>query len=272
MASFLQNLINNATNSMSEGIKKRVDDGTFNRLASDFGRDINSLGAGMASIVDMAEKAFGNLKAKAAEAKAEREQERAERRAAQEERDRKAEQLRAERLAAMEQERDSECQPVSSAEDEDGEPYETPIPVPDDFMERLARDFDIQDEGDLEALCLVRLTAQTALFFANVDGDYTEREHKAIECFKEMTCDYLDGMEENAMDACEFVFDGVDRPCTINDIIAMTHRFTDGMDEKNREHVLACIDQIAAEVIEADTRDDTRTEDYYNMWRKEFGL
>lgn len=269
---FLQNLINNATNSVSEGIKKRVEDGTFNKMATDFGNDVKGLGAGMVSIVDMAEKAFGNLKAKVAKSKAEREQERAERRAAQEERDRKAEQLRAERLAAMEQKRDSECQPVSSAEDEDGEPYEIPIPVPDDFMERLARDFDIQEEGDLESLCLVRLTAQTALFFANVDGDYTEREHEAIERFKEMTCDYLDGMGENAMDACEFVFDGIDRPCTINDIIAMTHRFTDSMDEKNRETILGCIDQIAAEVVEADTRDDMLTEDYYDQWRSEFGL
>jgi hypothetical protein len=52
----------------------------------------------------------------------------------------------------------------------------------------------------------------------------------------------------------------------------MTHRFTDGMDEKNREHVLACIDQIAAEVIEADTRDDMLTEDYYDQWRQEFGI
>lgn len=272
MASFLQNLINNATNSMSEGIKKRVEDGTFNRLASDFGRDINSLGAGMASIVDMAEKAFGNLKAKAAEAKAEREQERAERRAAQEERDRKAEQLRAERLAAMEQERDSECQPVSSAEDEDGEPYETPIPVPDDYMERLARDFDIQNEDDLHMLCLTRLTAQTALFFANCDGDYTEQESEQIDTFKEMVYEYLDGMEENSTDAIEFLFDGIERPCTIHDIMAMTHRFTDEFDDKDRIGTLESIDWLVSKIIEANRRDDTRTEDYYNMWRKEFGL
>ena len=91
---FLQNLINNATNSVSEGIKKRVEDGTFNKMATDFGNDVKGLGAGMVSIVDMAEKAFGNLKAKVAKSKAEREQERAERRAAQEERDRKEEEER----------------------------------------------------------------------------------------------------------------------------------------------------------------------------------
>ena len=69
MASFLEKLINNATNSMSEGIKKRVEDGTFNRMASDFGRDISSLGAGMVSIVNMAENAFGKLKGKVTDAK-----------------------------------------------------------------------------------------------------------------------------------------------------------------------------------------------------------
>ena len=67
-------MINNATNSVSEGIKKRVEDGTFNKMATDFGNDVKGLGAGMVSIVDMAEKAFGNLKAKVAKSKAEREQ------------------------------------------------------------------------------------------------------------------------------------------------------------------------------------------------------
>ena len=157
MASFLQNLINNATNSMSEGIKKRVDDGTFNRLASDFGRDINSLGAGMVNLVSKAEGVFGKLKDKVAEAKAKREQERAERKAEQEDRERKAEQLRAERLAMIEK---GESEPS-----DDEEPYVAPIALPDDYMERLARDFDIQNEDDLHMLCLTRLTAQTALFF-----------------------------------------------------------------------------------------------------------
>lgn len=264
MASFLQNLINNATNSMSEGIKKRVDDGTFNRLASDFGRDINSLGAGMANLVSMAEGAFGKLKNKVSEAKANREQERAERKAEQEERERKAEQLRAERLAMMEKD---ESEP---SDDEDS--YVAPIALTDEFMERLARDFDIQSEDDLHALCLTRLTAQTALFFANCDGDYTEQERQSIETFKEMVYEYLDGMEEGSADAIEFLFDGIERPYTIHDIMVMTHRFTDGLDEKDRMETLESIDWLVSKIIEADRRDDMRTEDYYDQWRQEFRL
>ena len=273
MASFLQNLINNATNSMSEGIKKRVDDGTFNRLASDFGRDISSLGAGMANLVSMAEGAFGKLKNKVAEAKANREQERAERKAEQEERERKAEQLRAERLALMEKEQQSCPAPAeASSENDEEEPYVAPIALTDGFMERLARDFDIQSEDDLHMLCLTRLTAQTALFFANCDGDYTEKEREQIDIFKEMVYDYLDGMEEGSSDAIEFLFDGLDRPCSFDDILAMTHRFTDGLDEKSRLQSLESIDWLGNQIMNADKRQDMRTEDYYNMWRREFGL
>ena len=154
MASFLKNLINKATNSMSEGINKRVEDGTFNRLASNFGKGISNLGAGMVSIVSMAENAFGKVKDKVSKAKADREQERAERRAEKEERERKAEQLRAERLAMMEQE------VVSSGQADDEDDYVAPIALSDDFMERLARIFDIEDECDLHMLCVTRLTAQ----------------------------------------------------------------------------------------------------------------
>ena len=263
----MKNLINNATNSMSEEIKKRVDDGTFNRLASDFGRDINSLGAGMVNLVSKAEGVFGKLKDRVAEAKANREQERAERKAEQEERERKAEQLRAERLAMMEQEAEA-----SGQSDDDEDDYVAPIALTDDFMERLARDFDIQNEDDLHMLCLTRLTAQTALFFANCDGDYTEQESEEIETFKEMVYEYLDGMEENSTDAIEFIFDGIERPCTIHDIMAMTHRFTDELDDKDRIGTLESIDWLVSKIIEANRRDDTRTEDYYNLWRKEFGL
>ena len=262
MASFLQNLINNATNSMSEGIKKRVDDGTFNRLASDFGRDINSLGAGMVNLVSIR---YEEQKKREAEIERQRQEEERRRRIAeQEERERKAEQLRAERLAMIEKE--------ESEPSDDEEPYVAPIALPDDYMERLARDFDIQNEDDLHMLCLTRLTAQTALFFANCDGDYTEQESEEIETFKEMVYEYLDGMEENSTDAIEFLFDGIERPCTIHDIMAMTHRFTDELDDKDRIGTLESIDWLVSKIIEANRRDDTQTEDYYNLWRKEFGL
>ena len=249
---------------MSEGIKKRVDDGTFNRLASDFGKGIDSIGAGMVNLVGKAEGIFGKLKDKVAEAKANREQERAERQAEQEERERKVEQLRAERLAMIEN---------GGPEPSDGEePYVAPIALPDDYMERLARYFEIDNENDLHMLCLTRLTAQTALFFANCDGDYTEQEREQIETFKEMVYEYLDGMEENSTDAIEFLFDGIERPCTIHDIMAMTHRFTDELDDKDRTGTLESIDWLVRKVLEANRRDDTRTEEYYNRWHSEFGL
>lgn len=251
---------------MSEGINKRVEDGTFNRLASKFSKDLSSLGAGMVSVVSMAENAFGKLKDKVSEAKANREQERAERKAEKEERERKAEQLRAERLAMMKQKAET---PEQTDDEED---YVAPIALTDEYMERLARTFDIQDENDLHMLCLTRLTAQTALFFANCDGDYTEQERENIERFKDMVYDYLDGMNEGSSDAIEFLFDGLDQPCTIDDIMTMTHRFTDELEEKDRKGTLEAIDWLVKKIIDADEREDTRTMEYYYMWRKEFGL
>ncbi len=266
MASFLQNLINNATNSMTEGINKRVEDGTFNRLASKFSKGINSLGAGMVSIVNMAENAFGKVKDKVSQAKSDREQERAERRADKEERERKAEQLRAECLAMMEQ------GVVASGQSDDECDYVSPIALSDDFMDRLARIFDIQDEDDLHMLCLTRLTAQTALFFANCDGDYTEKERENIERFKDMVYEYLDGMSEGSSDAIEFLFDGIDRPCTIDEIMSMTHRFTDNLDDKDRKETIESIDWLVSQIVEADERADMQTDEYYKMWIKEFKL
>lgn len=265
MASFLQNLINNAANSMSEGIKRRVEDGTFNRMASDFGRDINSLGAGMVSIVSMAENAFGKLKGKVADAKTKHEERAAERQQAEEQRRQQDEQERSARLAQLEQEQTER----QTTDDEDDGEWELGITPTDEFMERLGKAYEVEDE-DLRLFCVARLTAQTALFFANCDGDYTDKERDCVENFKEMIFQNINNLGEGGWDAVDSIFDEINRPYTIDDIITMTHRLVDSMDKDDRMSYLESIDYLASQIVEADVREDTNTEDCYEQWRREF--
>lgn len=274
MGTFLKNLINNAANSVSEGIKKRIDDGTFNRMAENVGEGVNSLAAGMVSIVGMAEKAFGSLKDKAADMKTKYD-ERAERQQAEkEQRQREAAEERAAQLAAMEQER-AERQAAGT---DDGYKYEFGVTPIDDHIARLAELFDLTDE-DVTLFGMARLTAIVGLFFANCDGNYTKRERDCVEAFEQMLIDESfanavyedeDGKERELYTSD--LFDNIERPYTIGDIIEMTHRLVDDMSETDRKSALESIDYLASQIVEADVREDTNTEDYYEQWRREFGI
>lgn len=272
MAQFLKNLISNAANSVSEGIKKRVDDGTFNRMASDFGDDVSSLAAGMVSIVGMAEKAFGKLKDKASDVKTQMDERAEERRLKEEQREQQRAAEREAQLAAREQAA-AEHKANGEADAEDGyKPGVTPL---DDHIARLANLFWL-DDGDIKCFGMARLTVQTALFFACCDGDYTKRERKCVEAFIDMFCTETQGIEIEDEDGVTHelrirsVFDGVERPYTIDEIIQLTHRLVDDMSDSDRNDAINLIDYLAQEVVEADNREDTVTEDYYEQWRSEF--
>lgn len=272
MGNFLKNLINNAANSVTEGIKKRVDDGTFNRLASDFGNDVNSLAAGMVSIVGMAEKTFSKLKNKASDAKTHFD-ERAERlQAEKEQREHEAAEKRAAQLAAIEQEHARQ-----QSDNNDDDKYVPGVEPVDDYIARLANVFYLDDE-DITCYGMTRLTLKVGLFFANCDGNYTARERQCIEDFKEMVAEHMSGfeMEDDNGQTLEFhpydLFDDIDQPSTIADIIQMTHRLVDGMSADDRKSTLEALDYLASQIVEADVRDDETTEVYYDDWRREFGL
>jgi len=273
MASFLEKLINNATNSMSEGIKKRVEDGTFNRMASDFGRDISSLGAGMVSIVNMAENAFGKLKGKVTDAKTKFEEHAERRQAEKEEREREYAEERARRLAALEQKRD-EGQSNGDVTDNSYVPGVTPV---DDYFVRVAKLFELNDD-EIKLYGLARLTVKTSLFFANCDGDYTKRERECVEDFKDMIAAemVLYEVEDENGETIEFnsdvIFDNIEQAYTIDDIIRSTHRLVDDMSEDDRRNAIDSIDYLVSDIVKADKRNDTRTEDFYDLWRQEFGL
>lgn len=210
---------------------------------------------------------FCKLKGKVADVKTGFEERSAKRKQEEQERQYQAEQERTEQLAAMERER-AERQASGDGDDDEWELGITPT---DEFMERLGKAYEVEDE-DLRLFCVARLTAQTALFFANCDGDYTDKERDCVENFKEMIFQNINNLGEGGWDAVDSIFDEIDRPYTINDIITMTHRLVDAMDKDDRMSYLESIDYLASQIVEADVREDTNTEDYYEQWRREFGI
>lgn len=256
----------NASTSVSEGIQKRIDDGTFNRMAEGMGKGLSSMMGGMATVVGMAETAFAKLKDKATSKETGREDF---------------------NPSHYYQQPATEPQPVLMEEpvrNVHGVEYESPQPqrlavdiseVDNNFMQRLIEKYDLEGDNYATYLESIRLTAQIGIFFAACDGDFTQREFDCIKQFKEMTYDYCDRVDYEDVDGNEGcpideIFDDIDYPYTIDDIIALTHHLIDPMGEKERRESLEYINELAQQVVEADDRDDTVTDDYYYRWRKEF--
>ncbi|MBP5497989.1 MAG: hypothetical protein J6X81_01275 [Muribaculaceae bacterium] len=263
---FLQNLISKAATNMSEGIQKRVNDGTFNRMAEGVGSGINNVATGMVSIVNMAEKAFGKLKDKAADVTADL-KERVEKHKQEEaDRQKEAEQQRAAQFAAME--------PQQAGNIEELKPAAIPT---DDYIARLAKTFRLSDE-DIVLYGTARLTAQTALFFANCDGNYSDSELLCVENFREMINASLPDVVADDDNGNEFefhvdeLFEDINRPYTIEEIIGMTHRLVDNMDAESRQIALERIGDLANQIVNAEARPDMTTANYYAQWRSEFGI
>lgn len=245
MASFLERLINNAANSVNEKIKEKVENGSFNRMAEGVGSGVSSLAAGMTRLIGMATKAFGEQREKSSKSS--------------------FYDVREEYEKAP-----SRPRTYLADDDEAGLVTESGMKVTDHFMARLAKKYEEFDDGDLSLLCMARLTVQTGLFFACCDNDYTARERERIEDYKEMVLDNIDGLTEDGWDALNHVFDDIEQPYTIDDIIRMTHRLVDDLDSKDYKRVIGCIDELIQAVLEADVRDDTIEKDYYDQWRREF--
>lgn len=255
MASFLERLINNAANSVNEKIKEKVENGSFNRMAEGVGSGVSSLAAGMTRLIGMATKAFGEQRENTSKSSFYDEKDEYEKTPSQ---------------PRSYQKVPSQPRTFLADDDETGLVTESGLKVTDHFMAQLANRYEEFDDGDLSLLCMARLTVQTGLFFACCDNDYTARERERIEDYKEMVLDNIDGLTEDGWDALNHVFDDIEQPYTIDDIIRMTHRLVDNLDSKDYKRVVGCIDELIQAVLEADVRDDTIEKDYYDQWRREF--
>lgn len=253
MASFLENAINNAANKISGKIKEKIEDGSVNRMAEDFGNDINSLAAGMAGLVAMAGKAFGKLRGRDTDDN---------------------------RPSKANDDADYE-RPAQAYNNADyarpaREDYERParhreatgdVELLDAFMARLGKQYVIEGE-DVYFMGMARLMVLTGLFFANCDGIITKRERQCIDGFKDwfqedcQSCTYDSG-------AVEHLFDDLEQAYTIDEIIEMTRWALSGLNAQDRKGLLDDMDHFIREVIETDLHDGTEEEDYYKIWRRE---
>lgn len=273
MASFLKNLITNAANSVSEGIKKRIEDGTFNRMAEGVDKGVNNVAAGMISIVGLAEKAFNKLSGKKDEAEGQTAPDAAEQQAAPETSNfceqaaNPVPPVVPESVTAPESPTapDGVDDPEST---ENLDPYAI-LPPEELFIDnqmKILADENGLDEDEVKLLSMARLTVQTALFFANCDGNYTKKEKEFVVDFESMICGNMVGIG----DSLERVFDNIERPYTIEEIILMTRRLMGRMDEQGKKDLIESVHYLLKQILEVNTTPGTKVDEYYAIWRREF--
>ena len=241
MSSFLEKFIKNASESVNEGIKKRIENGTFNNMAEGVGKGVDKVAAGLLNVIGLAEKAFQKIKKPSAP---------------------EGEPTEAPTEASHLTSQPTVI-PASNEEDEEYEPGKTPS---DDFMEKLAKEYEL-DDFEIEHFGMARLMAQTGLFFAQSDGNYTPQER---ECIKNLERMFIDCTDDVNYDALYRVFEGIDRPYTFEEIISMTHRLVDDITEKNRKIILDGISGFIREIVGKNPHEGTTESDFYQAWCREF--
>ena len=272
----LKDFISNAASSANESIQKKIDDGTFNRMAAGVGKGIGKMAGGLVSLVGMAENAFGKLKDSVTGQPAEGQEipvgqpmpatapaETPETPASE---------------AATAPMPETPVAPLAAAPatqpepeaDEDYQPGVTPL---DEHLERLAREYELEDD-EITLLGMARLSALTGLFFARCDGYCSPRENECVEDFKQLIYQNFYAVDSDALD---HLFDDMDRILTIDEIVAMTHRLIDPMEAEDRAGVIEGVDHLIQEVIAAepepqnpDAPRSSAEQENYAIWWREF--
>lgn len=117
-------------------------------------------------------------------------------------------------------------------------------------------------------LQVVRLMAETGLFFANVDGIYQDRERRFIE-------DYVHGIEEIGditPEEKQWVYGALDKKYSLDDIIRDTRRLLDGFEEIERQQILKSMKGFIKKVIKADGHVHPLEHANFLLWKQAFGV
>lgn len=248
MASSIEEFINRTATNINKGIKEKIEDGSFNRLGEGLGEGVNSIAAGMVRFIGMAKDAFSKLNEKA-EAIGKP----------------KATQATGDVPPPPPAPLQTPPPPfVASNQQEIVNKQPTPA---DDFITRLATEYELEDQ-EVSLFSMARLTAQTGLFFANSDGNYSIHERQCIQDFQRMITDNVDGVNR---DALKHIFDNIEYPYTLDEILQMTHALVDGMEREERENVINNLDDFINQVMESGIQEGTQEASYYQCWCQEFG-
>ena len=115
---------------------------------------------------------------------------------------------------------------------------------------------------------VVKLMAQTGLFFANCDGNYDQRERDFIENF-------ISGIEKVGdiePELKQSLKDSLCQQYTFDQIVSDTKELTDGFNDDERKVILITIDQFINDVVKLDGELCQKEKSNYENWQKEFGL
>ncbi len=112
------------------------------------------------------------------------------------------------------------------------------------------------------------LTAKAGLFFANCDGNFSEKENEFIE-------GYISSIEEVGEIPAELkaeVRDTLNHAYTLDGIIAETNNLVSGFNDDERKAILFTLRQFIMKVISADARVKTKEVENYDKWIEAVGF
>ena len=115
---------------------------------------------------------------------------------------------------------------------------------------------------------VIKLMAQTGLFFANVDGQYDSKEQEFIENF-------IAGIEQIGELEPELkadVTDSLNHSYELPAIIEATKDLVDGFSEQERAAILGSIQSFIERVINIDGEVHPAEAENFNQWKVAFGI
>lgn len=114
---------------------------------------------------------------------------------------------------------------------------------------------------------VVKLMAKTGLFFANADGQYSDREAQYLN-------DFIGGIEQiGDLDEAlrQEVKGALGHAYTHEEIFAETEALLDGFNSDERKAIVASIRGFINKVIRADGKVHPTEEAHYKAWKEAFG-
>ncbi len=109
----------------------------------------------------------------------------------------------------------------------------------------------------------IKLMAKAGLFFANCDGNFSQRERDFIEAFLQNIQEVGDIEDELKND----INDSLNHTYTIEGIIEDTKQLVDGFNEDERKAILFTMAAFIEKVIAADGNLECKEQDYFLQWR-----
>lgn len=110
----------------------------------------------------------------------------------------------------------------------------------------------------------IKLMAKTGLFFANADGDYSDKEKKFI-------TDFILGIEKVGDLEAELkaqVLDTVNHTYSFDEIVSETRSLLEGFNQEEQDSIRKSLEAFVNQVITADGSCRKEEQEYYVRWKQ----